>query len=246
MKQDSSVPLQLRGEPGRLSTILRLPSAAAAATKAPSDLTSCNVDLPGVTVRKAKIRELRSAEGGLSLLKIRLPRSTAPGVYKGTVEVAGKAFPIEVNVESSASLRLFPDGLSTKAAPGAAINLNLTVLNEGNSPVTLDQEYTFCVFERGGIDRALFLALASDQLKGGQRLERLLDELASAHGGLVRVEIASAERAIPSGEARELQIVLRLSERLRPGRTYAGAWKLEDTSFPVELKLQGKTQEKSK
>lgn len=204
------------------------------------------MDLQGVTVRRAKIRELGSAESGLSLLKIKVPRSTAPGVYKGTVEVAGKAFPIEVNVEPSANLRLFPSSLSTTAAPGAVINFNLTVLNEGNSAVNLDKEHTFCVFERGGIDRALFLALATDQIKGDKRLDRLLDELAVSHGGLVRVEIESPSLAIASGEARDLPVTLRLSDRLRPSRTYSGAWKFESASFAVKLKLQGKIQEKPK
>jgi hypothetical protein len=243
MKQNSSAPLQFRGEPGRLTTVLRLPATAFSAS---ADLTSCSVDLPGVTVRRAKIRELGSAERGLSLLKIKLPRSTAPGVYKGTVEVAGKAFPIEVNVEPTVTLRLFPDDLSTTAAPGAVITFNLTVLNEGNSAVNLDKEYTFCVFERGGIDRALFHALATDQVKGEKRLDRLLDELAAAHGGLVRVEIASADLTIPYGESRDFQVSLRLPDRLRPGRTYSGAWKFEKTSFAVEIKLQAKIQERPK
>jgi len=220
--------------------VLRLPAKP---SRTAEDLRSCSIDLPGVGVRKVKIRELSETERGLSLLKIKLPVSTAPGVYKGTLDVAGTAFPIEVNVEASPDLRLFPANLSTAATPGSVINQKLTVLNKGNFPVKLDKEYTFCVFERGGIDRALFLALASDKFKGDERLNKLLDELAVSHGGLIRVEIASGDAEIGAGAARDIQIALRLSDRLRPGHTYAGAWKFEHTSFGVEIEVRGKIQE---
>jgi hypothetical protein len=194
-------------------------------------------------VKRASIRDLDAAAPGLSLLRIKLPVSTPPGAYKGTIQVGDEELPIQVQVEPRPRLRLFPRSLKTVVASGAAVNANLTVLNTGNFMVNLQKEYRFCVFERGGIDRAFFVALASDQATGERRIERLANELATAHGGRVRLEIESGSGAIAPGEVRELRIALRLSDRLRAGQTYSGTWKVENTGLTIELQVSDKIQE---
>jgi len=204
------------------------------------------VNLPGVDVKRASIREIDSAAPGVSLLRIKLPISTPPGVYKGMIQVGDEEFPIEVDVEPRPRLRLFPRSLKSGAAPGSVVSTNLTVLNTGNFVVNLQEEYRFCVFELGGIDRAFFLALASDQTTGERRIDRLANELAASHGGRVRLKIESGSGAIAPGEVRELRIAMRLSDRLRPGQTYSGTWKVENTSLAIELRVSDKIQEAPK
>lgn len=245
MKQDQSTPVQLRGHPGQLSTILLLPQQAPA-HKATSRLGSCSVNLQGVDVRWASLREIDSANPGLSLLRIKLPLSTPPGAYKGSVQVGDNEVPIVVDVEARPRLRLFPRSLKASVTSGAVLNANFTVLNTGNSPVVIEKEYRFCVFERGGIDRAFFVALATDQATSDRRIDRLVNELAVSHGGRVRLEIESGAGEIAPGEARDLRLVLRLSDRLRAGQTYSGAWKIENTSVSIGLSVTGKSQEEAK
>ena|SRR5882672_1737261 len=247
MKQDHSTPVQLRGNPSQLTTVLRLPAKSSlfkgSPDRAAARLRSCSVNLPGVDVKRASIREIDSATPGLSLLRIKLPVSTPPGSYKGTIQVGDKELPIVIDVEPRPRVRLFPRSLKARAARGSVVNANLTVLNTGNFVVNLEKEYRFCVFERGGIDRAFFVALASDQATGERRLDRLANELAVSHGGRVRLEIESGAGAVAPGEARELRIALRLSDRLRPGQTYSGTWKVENTGLAIELQVTGKIRE---
>ncbi len=197
-------------------------------------------------MKRASIRELDSATPGLSLLRIKLPFSTPPGAYKGTIQVGDKEFPIVVEVQPRSRLRLFPRTLRASAAPGSVVNANLTVLNTGNFVVNLEKEHRFCVFERGGIDRAFFVALASDPPTGERRIDRLANELAVSHGGRVRLEIESGSGAIAPGETRELHIALRLSDRLRSGQTYSGTWKVENTGLAIELQVSGRVKEVDK
>jgi len=245
MKQDHSRPVQLRGHPGQLSTVLRLPQEASA-YQASSRLGSCSVNLQGVDVRWASIREIGSASPGLSLLRIKLPVSTPPGAYKGTVRVGDNEVPIVVDVERRPRLRLFPRSFKASVTPGTALNANFTVLNAGNSTVHIEKEYRFCVFERGGIDRAFYVALATEQATSERRIDRLVNELAASHGGRVRLEIESGSGDVTPGEARELRIALHLSDRLRPGQTYSGTWKVENTGLAIELQVTGKIQEVAK
>jgi hypothetical protein len=250
MKYDNAPPVQLRGSPSQLTTVIHLPQTESlrksASGRALSRSSLCNVNLPGVEVKRASIRNLDSAIPGLSLLRLRLPVSTPPGAYKGTIQVGNEELPIEVDVEPRPRLRLFPRSLKRVVAPGSVVSANLTVLNTGNFVVNLQKEYRFCVFERGGIDRAFFVALASDQSNGERRIDRLANELAASHGGRVRLEIESGSGTIVPGEVRELRIALRLSDRLRPGQTYSGTWKLENTGVAIQLQVSDKSQEAPK
>ncbi|MCM3873274.1 MAG: hypothetical protein ND895_21540 [Pyrinomonadaceae bacterium] len=245
MKQDDSTPVQLRGHPGQLSTVVRLPQGAST-DKATSRSSSCSINLPGVDVKWAGIREFDSARPGLSVLRIKLPVSTPPGAYKGTIQVGNSEVPIVVDVEARPRLRVFPRSFKAIVTPGAVLNANFTVLNTGNSVVAIEKEYRFCVFERGGIDRAFFVALASDQATSDRRIDRLVNELSLSHGGRVRLDVESGGGELQPGEARELRIALRLSDRLRPGQTYSGTWKIENTGVSIGLQVTGKSQEEAK
>ncbi len=245
MKQDHPTPVQLRGHPGQLSTVLRLPQKASA-YQASSRLGSCSVNLQGVDVRWASIREIGTAGPGLSLLRIKLPVSTPPGAYKGTVQVGDDEVPIVVDVEPRPRLRLFPRSFKASVTPGAALNATFTVLNTGNSTVHVEKEYRFCVFERGGIDRAFYVALATEQATTERRIDRLVNELSLSHGGRVRLEIEAGDGDLAPGEARDLRVAFRLSDRLRPSQTYSGTWKIENTGVSVKLQVTGKIREVAK
>lgn len=247
MKQDHSTPVQLRGNASQLTTVVHLPQTVALykskSARASSRVSSCSVNLPGVNVKRASIREIDSATPGLSLLRIKLPVSTPPGAYKGTLQVGDEELPIVVDVEPRPRLRLFPRTLTASAAPGSALNASLKVFNTGNLVVKLEKDHRFCMFERGGIDRAFFVALTSDQATSERRIDRLMNELAISHGGLVLLEIESGAGDVAPGEARELRIVFRLSDRLRPGQTYSGTWKVENTGLAIRLRVTDKVQE---
>ena len=245
MKQDHSTPVRLRGHPGQLSTVLRLPEGASV-YKATSRLGSCRVNLQGVDVSWASIREIDSASPGLSLLRIKLPVSTPPGAYKGTVQVGDNEVPIVVDVEPRPRLRLFPRSFKASVTPGSVLNANFTVVNTGNSTVDVEKEYRFCVFERGGIERAFYVALATDQTTSDRRIERLVNELSLSHGGRVRLEIESGDGGLAPGEVRDLRVALRLADRLRAGQTYFGTWKIENTGVSIGLLVTGKIQEVAK
>src|SRR5215467_13571528 len=92
VKQSSANTIHIKGSPRRLATVLRLPERVARAT-------TCTIDLPGVEARRVRIRPIKNTRSQASLLKIKLPDDTPPGVYKGTVHLDDTEFPITVDVE---------------------------------------------------------------------------------------------------------------------------------------------------
>jgi len=238
VKQSSAKTIHIKGSPRRLATVLRLPEEAARAT-------TCTVDLPGVDARRVRIRPIRNTRSNASLLKIKLPNDTPPGVYKGTVHLDDTELPITIDVEVHHGLQIFPTNVKAELSRGQSLRETISIVNGGNSTVELANEYRFCVFDSTGIDRAFFLALAGDEAKGSQRLDRFLDELADSHGGRVRVEVPSGSCLIAPGEMNDVEVIFHFSDRLHAGRDYAGTWTLENAAFHVEIRISEPRKEQS-
>jgi hypothetical protein len=223
-------PLRFRGGPTRLAAALHLTESDLAAR------SSVEVILKDAVGRIA-VRPVTREDPRVSLLRLRLPKTTPPGTYEGTVRVGDRLLPFVAEIEPRPHLRFFPGRLRITAAAGAMVDADLTLVNAGNVPVNIETKHTFCIFDGTGIDRAFFAALAEDKSQGEQRINRLLDELADLHGGLVRLRVEQGVGDIAPGETRELHVVLRFSDRLRPGRRYTGVWSLSNANYSIQINV---------
>jgi hypothetical protein len=226
-------PLRFRGTPNRLLATLELREFPPAKV--------CRVVLPDAGSLPLSVRRLRSAEPIVSTLSFRLPKSTPPGSYEGNVELGGKRIPILVDVEPRASLRFIPSRVRCKEQPGARITAELTLLNRGNVEVTVPREDQFCVFANDGLMRAMYRGLVEEDGDGQQRIDRIMDELAKAHGGLVRVTVTEGAGPLAPEEVRDLTVNLHFSHRLIGGHTYGGTWSVSEASLEVEIEAVGES-----
>jgi hypothetical protein len=171
-----------------------------------------------------------------SLLRalLRLPESTPPGTYSGSVEIEGQTIPVVAEVEARPRLYSEPRRVTAEAEPGGTVTVDVELVNTGNVPVDVSGTTTFCLFDGGGLEHAAWAALASDPPQGKQRIDVLLDDLAESHGGLVTTKVERGA-TIPAGETRSVQLTLRFSDRLRPGKRYAGAWRVEGLRLPIRI-----------
>jgi hypothetical protein len=220
----------LRGQPHRVSSLLPLPEDPAA-------LEATEVRLEGADVRGHSLRPLVREGEAIGKLTLRLPRSTPPGTYSGSVEVGGNELPIVAEVEPRPRLETDPPRLAFDAEPGEEVTAEVTLLNTGNVPWEVPGASSFCVFDGSGVDHAFWAALASDPPEGKQRVDVLLDDLAESHGGLVQVRARPRGRRIAPGESRDVQITLRFSDRIRAGRAYAGSWEADGLRLRVRVSV---------
>jgi hypothetical protein len=223
-------PLRFKGAPTRVMATLELREAFPPAH-------DCRVTLPETGSLPLAIRPLRSTPPIVSTLSFRLPKSTPPGSYEGNIELGDKSIPIVVDVESRSSLRFMRPKITHKGVPGARMSTSLTILNRGNVNVTIPDEDTFCVFDDGGVTRALYLGLVEEDSAGKQRIDRIMDELAKAHGGLVRVTVTKGSGHLAPEGVRELEVELHFSRRLTGGHTYRGTWSFSGASLEVEIEV---------
>jgi hypothetical protein len=224
-------PLHFRGGPTRLTAML--PSRAAVRA---GRLILADREPVALTIRPVQ-------STALSVLSFRLPKSMRPGSYSGSAEVGDAQIPVVVDVEARPRLRFFPPKLSFRGAPGARFQSKVTVLNLGNVDLSIQPESTFCIFDNRGVDRALYEALTGKEENGKRRIDRVMDELAESHGGLVRAVVQEGAGPLPTETARELAVEFQFSRRMRAGQTYRGGWLISETSLEVEIEATGAVDE---
>lgn len=167
-------------------------------------------------------------------MTLRLPKSTPPGTYEGSAEIEGRTVPIVAEVEARPLAQAEPRRVVLDAAPGETATVDVTLVNTGNVPLDVSEPVTFCLFDGRGLEHAAWAALSAEPPKGKQRLDVFLDDLAESHGGLVTLKPENG-KAIAAGESRAVRLTLRFSDRLLPGKRYAGAWRADGIRIPFRV-----------
>jgi hypothetical protein len=147
--------------------------------------------------------------------------------------------PARVEVDAAPVLRVIPEQLRLRAHPGDLVGTDLTLLNQGNVPVDLRRVQPFGIFLAGGLERALRRAYVDKLSKGERRVDVIADNLAEAHGGLVKMKLQKGYGTLAPGEMRSLEVTLEIPAGLAAGSTYAGNWELAGLVYPVTLTVEG-------
>lgn len=220
-------PLTFRGPPTRLTSLVEL-------SEAPDAGVTAEGEIEGAELQALAVRPLNREGLPIGRVRIRLPKSTPPGTYEGSVTIEGKERTVVAEVEPREDVDVFPSYLPLEVEPGAEATAAVTLLNRGNIAFELPAASQFCVFDGSGVDHAFWLALAAEPPEGKQRVELLLDDLAQSHGGLVEVRARAPKRTIMPGEVVMAQVTFRFSDRLQQGRTYAGSWDVDGLHLSIE------------
>jgi hypothetical protein len=227
-----------RGPPDRLGSLLRAPTGPRKRAQKGEAGAPARASLEGADVRGLRVRPMVREGGAVSRATLRLPRWTPPGTYTGSAEIDGETVPIVAEVEPRPRLEAEPHRITVEADPGGTAAVELELVNTGNVPCEVPGATTFCVFDGRGLEHAVWAALASDAPKGRERVDVFLDDLSESHGGLVTVNVESGA-TIAAGESRRVQLTLQFSDRLRPGKRYAGSWRSDGLRVPVRVTTSG-------
>jgi hypothetical protein len=164
-----------------------------------------------------------------------LPATTPPGSYTGWVELAQERRPIAIEVSPQTNLLVAPSQLELRAAGGAEVNVTLTLVNAGNVDFDLERVHAFNLMELNAVEETIHAALREQPAAGERRLDRFVDELASRHGGLVRVAIDQGAGTLAPGETRAARARLRLPDELSAGARYSSTWPLGNLNLSVNV-----------
>lgn len=207
------------------------------------------MSLPADVAPGAYEAVLRVASGAGAPPEVEKPKNQAVSRAKtkdaaqdsdsAATDSAGSDRPARVEVDAAPALRVIPEQLRLRAHPGDLVGTDLTLLNQGNVPVDLRRVQPFGVFLAGGLERALRRAYVDKLSKGERRVDVIADNLAEAHGGLVKMKLQKGSGTLAPGEMRSLEVTLEIPAGLAAGSTYAGNWELAGLVYPVTLTVEG-------
>jgi hypothetical protein len=173
------------------------------------------------------------AGDAITRLVLRLPETTPPGTYYGTLGIGDQTLPIEAVVDARPRLVLMPGSLSMMVSAGHEEVVELIASNQGNTLFDIPREGIVNLFESEALPEAIHSALSSKE-RGQERVNRFVDSVAR-HTLTAHVEVRTGGGAIAPGEIRRLTVQLRLPGNLQAGHSYRGAWEFPNARYVVQV-----------
>lgn len=224
--------VHIRGTPPNLSAVLRLSEPVPGPVPA-------SLDLPKKALEVAPLSALVSllSDVGVACFHLRVPRTTPPGTYRGTVEIEDQRKPLVVEVEPRTRIRILPKRATIQSRPGKRAELKLTLINLGNVAFEVPKASGFGLYDKEGMDSAIGSAFLAELGENERRIDRVMEELREGHGGVVRLKVQKGAGKLEPGDARDLAIVFQVPARVVPGRSYWGLWTLHGYNFEIEIQV---------
>ena len=185
-----------------------------------------------ILLHRPFVQSVRAGDA-ITRFVLRLPETTPPGTYYGTLGIGEQTLPIEAIVDAKPRLILMPRALSLMVPPGHEEVVELIATNQGNTFFEVPQEDIINLFDDVALPVAVHSALSSKE-RGQERVNRFVDSVAR-HTATAQVEVMAGRGAIGPGEIRQLTVQLRLPKSLQAGHSYRGAWELPNARFVVQV-----------
>ena len=172
---------------------------------------------------------------GATRLRMTVARNTSPGIYKGSAKVGDKTYPVEIRVEPYIHLSVSPRQVFIEAHAGQQQTEQLVLANTGNVPCDIGETHAFGLFDVLGAERGIGAAFREPGKPGQGLMDRLADELARGHAGMVRLKLKDGAGPIAPGEVRSVRIDMRMPSGLKAGHTYSGTLPLHNLRYYVKV-----------
>jgi len=218
--------IRLFGPPNRVSGTL--PSELSKSTVVPISLRVADE----ISVYRARAR---AVGGGVCEIRVRLPRATPPGTYRGESMLGDEKRKVTVEIEAKERIRIRPRETVLSGPPGGSVEFRVTVSNDGNVPLAVPKVETIDIDDVRGPERAYGRALRASLKEDERRVDRFFEEVREDHGGEAHVAITEGSGSLMPGQMRELSCRLDIPTTVQEKRTYAGGMDLGSAGHGIVL-----------
>jgi hypothetical protein len=225
-------PLRLFGPPNRLSF-------------AGTDIATGDrgtLILPDSLQRYAETREIpvsiRATRRGTRRMRTRLSRTVPPGSYPAELEIAGRKYPLTIDVAEAPRLRIFPLSATFAGRPGDTAEVELTFTNGGNVAIEVPETIAVGIFDDDGIEAAFADTYRQDSDNAQELVGHWLRKLREGYGGLLKLRVVEGAGELAPAAARVVKISTALPRKLKPGHGYHGVWEFGPVFYRVAVTVQ--------
>jgi hypothetical protein len=226
MARPRAEPLLFRGT-GRALAVA-LPKEWADVTERPQ----LELDAPVAQRARARVVRLRGGRG--PGLRVRMPPTTPPGRYEGTVRLGQAQRPVVIEVSATAHLRLLPNEISLSAATGDEARASVIAINQGNVEIELPESPELRFFQSPGLDRDPG-RVYEVRVPGLDPVFARTDELKISTAPVARVVLLEGAGKLAPGDERPLEIAVQVDADAAAGLRYFGEWDFADVTFALIL-----------
>jgi hypothetical protein len=185
-----------------------------------------------ITLRRPEVQSVRATEA-ITRIIMRLPETTSPGRFYGTLKIGVQTLSIEVLLDARPRLSLMPNRLFLSVGPGHKETVELMVTNRGNMAFEIPREGVVNLLDSAALSLAVHTAFSREE-GGHERVNRFVDAVADKTSA-AHVNVRDGGGAIEPGELRRLTVQLHLPKSLEAGHSYRGAWELPNARFVVQV-----------
>ena len=220
--------LYFRGSPIGLDALVAVPHER---FLAPPEFLFDNLDLGAGPVMHAS-----DAAPGATRLRMTVARNTSPGIYKGSAKVGNEKYNVEVQIEPYVHLSVSPRQMIIEAYAGQRLTEQLIFANTGNVTCDIGKTHAFGLYDVFGAERSIGAAFREPTSADQSRLDRLVDELAQGHAGMIRLQFESGAGTIAPSEVRTARVDMHMPSGLKAGHTYTGTLPLHNLRYYVKVR----------
>lgn len=172
--------------------------------------------------------------------RLRLDPTTPPGDYVAVLELAdGSQREVTVSVEAKERLRVYPGAIRLVGHPGDTVSARVMIENLGNVEIPIADTLVTGVFDDNGIETALASTYRMETDDLNRIVGNVFARLREAHGGLLKLRVASGSGPLARGERRMLVLTATLNSKLKQGHGYHGVVRIGKHGIGIHIEVEG-------
>jgi hypothetical protein len=181
---------------------------------------------------------VRHRRGCGASVRLRLDPTAPAGRHRAELRLAEASFPVELDIAPAPRLRIFPPSADFAGRPGEEAAIEVALANIGNVPIELPARFATGIFDDDGLELAFAETYREDTDDPAQLLGCWLRALRCGYGGLLKLRIGAGAGILAPCTERTVTLRARLPERLKPGHSYHGIWKIGPVHYRLTVAVQ--------
>jgi hypothetical protein len=181
---------------------------------------------------------IRKRRGGEVQLRLRLADATPPGHYAAEMRIAGKAYPVALDIQPVQRLSISPRSADFQGKPGTSAAAEMSLTNHGNVPIIVPETAIVMLNDDQAIEAAFADVVPQDSDDAQVLVGQLLRGLRAGYSGPLKLLIAEGAGSVEPGKQRTLKVTTNIPKKLTPGHCYDGTWEIGPLRHRVNVSVQ--------
>ncbi|MCG8673173.1 MAG: hypothetical protein MI867_27545, partial [Pseudomonadales bacterium] len=155
-------------------------------------------------------------------LKLKLAEDTAPGEYQAELVTEKQSYPVQIKVQPTAKLMIYPKRLVFFGERGKEISGEIALSNRGNVAIEVPKTAIANLYCLQDIPAAITDTFRQGDIEPEQMVHHLVGQLKHGYGGMMKCRLESEEQHLGVQEQQVFHFRARVPKEANAGRVYAG------------------------